>query len=75
MRRAALTCRPTSRIRSRWFQGSRSEARPFSPAAMVGFFEELAEAESKGTATPELLSHISERNGMGIIGPVPDTYL
>jgi quercetin dioxygenase-like cupin family protein len=47
----------------------------FSPAAMVGFFEELAEAEASGTATPELLSHISERNGMGIVGPVPETYL
>jgi hypothetical protein len=47
----------------------------FSPAAMVGFFEELAEAEARGTPTPELLGEISERNHMGIVGPVPDTYL
>lgn len=47
----------------------------FSPSAMVGFFEELAEAEANGTATPELLSHISERYEMGMVGPVPDTYL
>jgi mannose-6-phosphate isomerase-like protein (cupin superfamily) len=47
----------------------------FSPAAMVGFFEELADAEANGTATPELLSHISERYGMGIVGPVPESYL
>ena len=47
----------------------------FSPAAMVGFFEELADAETDGTATPELLGHISERHQMGIVGPVPDTYL
>lgn len=47
----------------------------FSPAAMVGFFEELAEAEANGTATPELLGHISDRHGMGIVGPVPETYL
>jgi len=47
----------------------------FSPAAMVGFFEELAEAEAQGLATPELLDVISERNHMGIVGPVPDTYL
>lgn len=47
----------------------------FSPAAMVGFFEELAEAEANGIATPELLSHISERYEMGIVGPVPETYL
>jgi quercetin dioxygenase-like cupin family protein len=47
----------------------------FSPAAMIGFFEELAEAEANGTATPERLGEISERNHMGIVGPVPDTYL
>src|SRR4051794_26970840 len=47
----------------------------FSPAAMVGFFEDLAEAEANGTATPELLEEISERNHMGIVGSVPDTYL
>lgn len=47
----------------------------FSPSAMVGFFEELAEAEALGTATPELLGEISERNHMGVVGPVPDTYL
>ncbi len=47
----------------------------FSPAAMVGFFEELAEAEANGTATPELLDEISERNHMEVVGPVPETYL
>lgn len=47
----------------------------FSPAAMVGFFEELAEAEANGTATPERLGEISERNHMGIVGPVPESYL
>jgi quercetin dioxygenase-like cupin family protein len=47
----------------------------FSPAAMVGFFEELAEAEANGTATPERLAEISEHNHMGIVGPVPDAYL
>ncbi len=47
----------------------------FSPAAMVGFFERLAEAEANGTATPERLHEISEANHMGILGPVPDAYL
>ena len=47
----------------------------FSPAAMVAFFEELAQAEANGTATPELLTEISERNHMEVVGPVPDTYL
>jgi quercetin dioxygenase-like cupin family protein len=45
----------------------------FSPAAMVGFFQDLAEAD--GTATPERLNEISEAHHMGIVGPVPDTYL
>jgi quercetin dioxygenase-like cupin family protein len=47
----------------------------FSPGAMVGFFEQLAEAEANGTATPERLNEVSEANHMGIVGPVPDTYL
>jgi mannose-6-phosphate isomerase-like protein (cupin superfamily) len=47
----------------------------FSPAAMAGFFEELAMAEAAGTATPEMLDRIAERNRMEIVGPVPDTYL
>jgi hypothetical protein len=47
----------------------------FSPAAMTGFFEELSAAEVNGTATPELLAEISERNHMEIVGPVPEIYL
>jgi hypothetical protein len=42
---------------------------------MVGFFEGLAEAEASGTATPELLNELAGRHGMGIVGPVPETYL
>jgi hypothetical protein len=47
----------------------------FSPAAMVGFFEELSAAEASGQVTPELLDVIASRNHMGVVGPVPDTYL
>ncbi|MDX6354934.1 MAG: hypothetical protein QOF98_1837, partial [Streptomyces sp.] len=47
----------------------------FSPAAMVGFFEQLSEAASKGEATHQLLAQIAERHQMEIVGPVPDTYL
>ena len=47
----------------------------FSPAAMVGFFEALADAEANGTATPERLGEISETHHMEIVGPVPETYL
>jgi mannose-6-phosphate isomerase-like protein (cupin superfamily) len=47
----------------------------FTPAAMVGFFEQLAAAEAAGTATPELLDVIAHSQHMEIVGPVPDTYL
>lgn len=47
----------------------------FSPAAMTEFFEDLAEAEASGSATPELLDEIATRCQMEILGPVPDTYL
>jgi len=47
----------------------------FSPAGMVGFFEELAAAEAAGEATPELLDQIAERHHMEVLGPVPDRYL
>jgi mannose-6-phosphate isomerase-like protein (cupin superfamily) len=47
----------------------------FTPSAMVGFFEELADAEARGVATPDLLGEISSRHHMEIVGPVPDSYL
>ncbi|WP_332665424.1 cupin domain-containing protein [Aeromicrobium sp.] len=47
----------------------------FTPAAMVGFFEELAAAEAAGTATPSALDEIAIRNYMEVLGPVPDSYL
>jgi quercetin dioxygenase-like cupin family protein len=47
----------------------------FAPAAMVGFFEQLASAEAAGDATPELLDTIARRHQMDVLGPVPDSYL
>lgn len=47
----------------------------FTPASMVGFFEELAAAEASGTATPALVDEIAARNHMEVLGPVPDNYL
>ena len=47
----------------------------FSPAAMTQFFEELADAEATGFATPELLHEIAARSQMDVLGPVPETYL
>ena len=42
---------------------------------MVGFVEELADAEGRGVATPELLEEIATRHRMEVVGPVPDSYL
>jgi quercetin dioxygenase-like cupin family protein len=47
----------------------------FAPAAMVGYFEELAAAQAAGEATPEVLDAIAGRHFVEVLGPVPDTYL
>ena len=47
----------------------------FTPAAMTGFFEELAGAEVSGTATTSTVDEIATRNHMEVLGPVPDSYL
>lgn len=47
----------------------------FTPAAMKGFFEELATAEAAGVVSPEDLEAISGRHDMEVVGPVPETYL
>ena len=47
----------------------------FTPAAMVGFFEELAAAEASGDTTPAVLDEIAARNHMEVLGPVPESYL
>jgi mannose-6-phosphate isomerase-like protein (cupin superfamily) len=46
----------------------------YAPAAMVGYFDELSQAISRGAATTEL-DGIAERYGMDIIGPVPEGYV
>ena len=47
----------------------------FTPAAMQGFFEELAAAEAAGAVSADDLDAISTRHRMQVVGPVPDTYL
>ena len=47
----------------------------FAPAAMVGFFEQLAAEEAAGAATPEVLEGIAAENHMEVLGPVPEGYL
>jgi len=46
----------------------------YSPAAMVGYFDELADVTKAGDVDPAVLSEIALRYGMDVIGPVPEGY-
>lgn len=47
----------------------------YSPAAMVGYFDELGAAIMAGGADPARLDAIALRYGMEVVGPVPEGYL
>lgn len=47
----------------------------YTPAAMVGYFDELSAAIASGDATPERLHEIAQASSMEVIGPVPEGYL
>jgi len=47
----------------------------YTPAAMVGYFDELSAAIKAGDADPNRLDDIARRHGMEVIGPVPEGYL
>jgi mannose-6-phosphate isomerase-like protein (cupin superfamily) len=47
----------------------------YAPAAMVGYFDEIADAGRAGQLAEEALSKIAQRYGMEIIGPVPEGYV
>lgn len=46
----------------------------YTPAAMVGYFDELSAATKKGQVQPEVLSEIALRYSMEVVGPVPERY-
>ena len=46
----------------------------YSPAAMIGYFDELSDAIAKG-ASDEDVAAIAERHAMDVIGPVPEGYV
>lgn len=46
----------------------------YTPAAMVGYFEDLAEAIRNGVGE-EGLGEIAERYSMTVLGPAPEGYL
>ena len=43
----------------------------YAPAAMVGYFDELA---TSATGAPESLSEVALRYSMEVVGPVPEGY-
>jgi quercetin dioxygenase-like cupin family protein len=47
----------------------------YTPAAMIGYFDELSAALAAGNADPDFLTDIADRYGMEVIGPVPEGYL
>ena len=47
----------------------------YSPAAMVGYFDELSAAITADDADPARLDAIASRHGMEVVGPVPEGYL
>jgi len=47
----------------------------YSPAAMVGYFDELSAAITADAADAGDLDAIAGRHGMEVIGPVPEGYL
>jgi hypothetical protein len=46
----------------------------YVPAAMVGYFDALAEAVRAGNVDDEHLAAIAWRHGMEVVGPVPEGY-
>ena len=47
----------------------------YTPAAMVGYFDELAAATKTGDVDPAALAEIALRYSMEVIGPVPKGYV
>ena len=47
----------------------------YTPAAMIGYFDELADAARAGDGDPDALSQIALRYSMEVIGPVPEGYV
>ena len=47
----------------------------YAPGVMVEYFDELASVIASGEADDERLGAIAEKNGVEVIGPVPEGYL
>jgi mannose-6-phosphate isomerase-like protein (cupin superfamily) len=47
----------------------------YAPAAMIGYFDELAAAIARNEMDDDTLAEIARRYGMEVIGPVPEGYV
>ncbi len=47
----------------------------YTPAAMIGYFDELSAALAGGKSDEAALAEIAQRYGMEVTGPVPEGYL
>jgi mannose-6-phosphate isomerase-like protein (cupin superfamily) len=47
----------------------------YTPAAMVGYFDDVAAAVKAGNVEPDALSEIAGRYSMEVTGPVPEGYV
>jgi len=47
----------------------------YTPAAMVGYFDELSALITADDADPTRLDQIARQHGMEVVGPVPEGYL
>ena len=47
----------------------------YTPAAMVGYFDDVAAAVKAGNLDDDALSEIARRYGMDVVGPVPEGYV
>lgn len=47
----------------------------YTPAAMVGYFDDLSAAIGSGREAPEALAEIALKYGMEVRGPVPEGYV
>lgn len=47
----------------------------YTPAAMIGYFDDLAAALKGGAADEQAVSDIARRYSMEVVGPVPEGYV
>ena len=46
-----------------------------TPAAMVGYFDDMVDAAASGSLDDGRLAAIATRHSMQVVGPVPERYL